>query len=168
MSIVRLISNCDEKVIHPAELLIPLNEFSNLVNFIENFESKYDEYLLRRRIANNQKPNFLGFVELRLRSSRHRIYSNNDQNAVMIQAISKNSPYWIDLALNVSPFVLAVIKLLIVNHENELKEKLIAVLSNLNWFNSITAEEQLIFVDAIIKSVKVIQAYVVIEFNEDN
>lgn len=168
MSIVRLCSICDEKVIHPAELLIPLNEFSNLVNFIENVESKYDEYLLKRRTANNQKPNFLGFVELRLRNSRHRIYSNRDQNAVMIQAISKKSPYWIDLALNVSPIVLAAIKLLVIIHENKLKDKLIAVLSNLNWFNSITADEQLIFVDAIIKSIKIIQAYVVIEFNEDN
>lgn len=82
--------------------------------------------------------------------------------------MSKKSPYWIDFVLNVSPFVLDILHLLIETHENESEDKLIAFLSKFDWFNSKTIEEQRAIVRSIIRNIKFILGFVRISFKDDN
>ncbi len=144
-----------------------MNSFTNLVNLFENLEEIQADYLTRQTLR-NQEHNFLRFFERRLMESRHRIYSNQESNAVLIESMSKKSPYWIDFVLNVSPFVLDILNLLIETHENEIEDKLLAFLSKFEWFNSKTPEEQKEIIKSIIRNIRFILRFVRISFkNED-
>jgi hypothetical protein len=167
MKTIRLTSINNENLIHPSELLLPVNGITNFVNLLENFEQINDEYLSRQRLR-NQEPNLVRFIELRLHESRHRIYSNQERNAVLIDSMSKKSPYWIDLALNVSPYVLEILRVLIETNENEIEDLLISMLSKFDWFNSKSFEEQRAIVRSIIRNIKFILGFVRISFKDDN
>jgi hypothetical protein len=136
------------------------------MNLLENLEQINDEYLSRQRLR-NQEPDLVKFFELRLYESRHRIYGNQERNSVMIESMSKKSPYWIDLVLNVSPFVLEVIHLVIEAHENETEDKLNSILSKFEWFNSKTLEEQRAIAKSIIKHILFILRFVRISFKDE-
>jgi hypothetical protein len=166
MKKIRLTSVTNESLIHPSELLLPVNGFTNLVNLLENLEQINVEYLSRQRLK-NQEPELVRFFELRLYESRHRIYSNQERNAVLIEAMSKKSPYWIDLVLNVSPHVLEVIHLVIEAHENETEDKLISILSKFEWFSSKTPDEQRAIAKSIIKHILFILRFVRISFKDE-
>jgi hypothetical protein len=166
MKKIRLTSITNESLIHPSELLLPVNGVTNLVNLLENLEQINDEYLSRQRLK-NQEPDLVRFLELRLYENRHRIYSNQERNAVMIESMSKKSPYWIDLVLNVSPFVLDILHLVIEAHENETEDKLISILSNFDWFSLKTPEEKRAIVRSIIRNIRFILGFVRISFNNE-
>jgi hypothetical protein len=167
MKKIRLTSINNENVIHPSDFLLPVNSFTNLFNLFENLEEIQADYLTRQTLR-NQEHNFLRFFERRLMESRHRIYSNQESNAVLIESMSKKSPYWIDLALNVSPYVLDVLHILIESNENEVGDKLFSILSKFKWFNSKTPDEQRAFIRSIIRNIKFILRFVRISFkNED-
>jgi hypothetical protein len=166
MKKIRLTSINNENLIHPSDLLLPVNSFTNLVNLFENLEEIQTDYLTRQTLR-NQEHNFLRFFERRLMESRHRIYSNQESNAVLIESMNKKSPYWIDLALNVSPFVLDVLHILIESNENEIGDKLIAILSKFKWFNSKTPDEQRAIVRSIFRNFKFIIRFVRISFSND-
>jgi hypothetical protein len=167
MKKIRLTSINNENVIHPSELLSPVNSFTNLMNLLENFEKINNEYLSRQRLR-NQEPDLVKFFELRLYESRHRIYGNQERNSVMIESMSKKSPYWIDLVLNVSPYVLDILHLVIEAHENETEDKLISILSKFEWFDSKTSKEQRAIVRNFIRSFTFILRFVRISFKNDD
>jgi hypothetical protein len=167
MKKIRLTSIIIESLIHPSELLLQVNGFTNLVNLLENLEQINDEYLSRQRLK-NQEPDLVKFFELRLYESRHRIYGNKERNSVMIESMSKKSPYWIDLVLNVSPYVLDILHLVIEAHENETEDKLISILSKFDWFNSKTTQEKIAIVKSFIRNFKFILRFVRISFKNDN
>ena len=166
MKKIRLTSITNESLIHPSELLLPVNGVTNLVNLLENLEQINDEYLSRQRLK-NQEPDLVRFLELRLYENRHRIYSNQERNAVMIESMSKKSPYWIDLVLNVSPFVLDILHLVIEAHENETEDKLNSILSNFDWFSLKTHEEKRAIARSIIRNIRFILGFVRISFNNE-
>lgn len=166
MKKIRLTSITNESLIHPSELLLPVNGVTNLVNLLENLEQINDEYLSRQRLK-NQEPDLVRFLELRLYENRHRIYSNQERNAVMIESMCKKSPYWIDLVLNVSPFVLDILHLVIEAHENETEDKLISILSNFDWFSLKTPEEKRAIARSIIRNIRFILGFVRISFNNE-
>jgi hypothetical protein len=163
MKKIRLTSINNENLIHPSELLLPVNGITNLLNLLENFEQINDEYLSRQSLR-NEEPNLVRFIELRLHESRHRIYSNQERNAVLIDSMSKKSPYWIDLLLNVSPYVLEILRVLIETNENEIEDLLFSMLSKFDWFNSKTLEEQRSIVRSIIRNIKFILGFVRISY----
>lgn len=163
MKKIRLTSITNESLIHPSELLLPVNGVTNLVYFLENIEQINDEHLSKQKLK-NQEPDLVRFIELRLYENRHRIYSNQERNAVMIEAMSKKSPYWIDLVLNVSPFVLDILHLVIEANENETEDKLIIILSKFEWFSSKTRDEQRAIVRNIIRNFMFILRFVRISF----
>jgi hypothetical protein len=148
MKKIRLTSITNESLIHPSELLLPVNGVTNLVNLLENLEQINDEYLSRQRLK-NQESDLVRFLELRLYENRYRIYSNQERNAVLMESMSKKSPYWIDLVLNVSLYVLDILHLVIEAHENETEDKLNSILSNFDWFSLKTPEEK----RAIVRSI---------------
>jgi hypothetical protein len=166
MKKIRLTSINKESLIHPCELLLPVNGVTNLMNLLENLEQINDEYLSRQRLK-NQEPDLVRFLEPRLYENRHRIYSNQERNAVMIESMSKKSPYWIDLVLNVSPYVLEVIHLVIEAHENETEDKLNSILSKFEWFSSKTPDEQRAIAKSIIKHILFILRFVRISFKNE-
>ncbi len=167
MKKIRLTSITNESLIHPSEFLLPVNGVTNLVNLLENLEQINDEYLSRQRLK-NQEPDLVRFFEFRLYEIRHRIYSNQERSAVMIESMSKKSPYWIDLALNVSPFVLDILHLVIEAHENETEDKLISISSKFDWFNSKSPQEQRAIVRSIIRNFMFILRFVRISFKNDD
>jgi hypothetical protein len=136
------------------------------MNLLENLEQINDEYLSRQRLK-NQEPDLVKFFKLRLYESRHRIYGNQERNAVLIEAMSKKSPYWIDLVLNVSPYVLEVIHLVIEALENETEDKLNSILSKFEWFSSKTPNEQRAIAKSIIKHILFILRFVRISFKDE-
>ena len=146
--------------------LFPLcaTSISSVVTVI--FYQINDEYLSRQRLK-NQEPDLVRFLELRLYENRHRIYSNQERNAVMIESMSKKSPYWIDLVLNVSPFVLDILHLVIEAHENETEDKLNSILSNFDWFSLKTHEEKRAIARSIIRNIRFILGFVRISFNNE-
>jgi len=85
----------------------------------------------------------------------------------MIESMSKKSPYWIDLVLNVSPYVLEVIHLVIEAHENETEDKLNSILSKFEWFSSKTPDEQRAIAKSIIKHILFILRFVRISFKDE-
>lgn len=152
MKKIRLTSINNENLIHPSELLLPVNGITNLVNLLKNFETAHESKDSIHRIQDN----------------RRIIYNNQESNAVLIESMSKKSPYWIDFVLNVSPFVLDILNLLIETHENEIEDKLLAFLSKFEWFNSKTPEEQKEIIKSIIRNIRFILRFVRISFkNED-
>lgn len=167
MKKIRLTSITNESLIHPSELLLPVNGVTNLLNLLENLEQINDEYLSRQRLK-NQEPDLVRFFELRLYESRHRVYGNQERNAVMIESMSKKSPYWIDLVLNVSPFVLEILHLVIESNENETEDKLNSILSKFEWFNSKTTQEKIAIVRSFIRNFKFTLRFVRISFKYDN
>ena len=167
MKKIRLTSVTNESLIHPSELLLPVNGVTNLVNLLENIKQINDEYLSRQKLK-NQEPDLVRFIELRLYENRHRIYSNQERNAVMIESMSKKSPYWIDLVLNVSPFVLDILHLVIEANENETEDKLISISSKFDWFNSKSPQEQRAIVRSIIRNFMFILRFVRISFKNDD
>jgi hypothetical protein len=167
MKKIRLTSIIIESLIHPSELLLPVNGVTNLVNLLENLEQINVEYLSRQRLK-NQEPDLVRFFELRLYESRHRIYSNQERNAVLIEAMSKKSPYWIDLVLKVSPYVLDILHLVIEAHENETEDKLISILSKFEWFSSKTPDEQRAIVRSILRNFMFILRFGRISFKNDD
>lgn len=149
---IRLTSINNEKLIHPSELLLPVNSITNLVNLLENFETAHESKDLIHRIQDD----------------RRIIYNNQERNAVLIESMSKKSPYWIDFALNVSPIVLNILQLMIETHETEIEDKLLTFLSKFEWFNSKTPEEQKEIVRSITRNIRFILRFVRISFkNED-
>jgi hypothetical protein len=152
MNKIRLTSINNVSLIHPSELLLPVNSITNLVNLLEDFETAHESNLLIHRLQEN----------------RRIIYNNQERNAVLIESMSKKSPYWIDFVLNVSPFVLDILHLLIETHENEIEDKLHAFLSKFEWFNSKTLEEQKEIIKSITRNIRFILRFVRISFkNED-
>jgi hypothetical protein len=61
MKKIRLTSINNENLIHPSELLLPVNGITNLVNLLENFEKINDEYLSRKRLRRKEQT-FLEFL----------------------------------------------------------------------------------------------------------
>ena len=152
MNKIRLTSINNDSLIHPSELLLPVNSITNLVNLLKNFETAHESKDSIHRIQDD----------------RRIIYNNQERNAVLIESMSKKSPYWIDFVLNVSPFVLDILHLLIETHENEIEDKLLAFLSKLEWFNSKTPKEQKEIIKSITRNIRFIIRFVRISFkNED-
>ena len=125
---VRLTSKRSEELIPSYELLLPLNGFVNLVNLMQNFEILYNQHE-ERQLARNIMPDFNRYLSFRFFENKHRIIKGREQECVMIKAMSKQSPYWVDLILNVSPYIINTIQLLIEDNEGDVERKLIAVLN---------------------------------------
>ena len=152
MNKIRLTSINNDSLIHPSELLLPVNGITNLVNLLKNFETAHE-------LKDSIHP---------IQDDRRIIYNNQERNAVLIESMSKKSPYWIDFVLNVSPFVLDILHLLIETHENEIEDKLLAFLSKFEWFNSKTPKEQKEIIKSITRNIRFILRFVRISFkNED-
>lgn len=156
---VRLTSNKNEELIHPSELLLPLNSLVNLINLLENFENLYDEYT-HKQDQNNINFDFAKTFERRLMYSRIQITANQEKNAVMIEAMSKKSPYWVDLIVNASPYIIKAIQILIEEHEDDVEDGLIELLSNFNCFNDKKRDDKLIIARRIISNIRFISRFV--------
>lgn len=164
MKKVRLNSINHENTIHPSELLLPLNGLTNLVNLLESIDDQYSEYV-SRRVQRNEDPDFAEFIEFRLNYRRNIISNNQEKNAVMIQAMSKKSPYWIDLILNVSPLVLQILELLIETYDDDIEDKLMEFLEKFSWFNALSEDQKRRIIRAIIRGIRMILRFVTIDFN---
>jgi hypothetical protein len=166
MKKIRLTSINKDSLIHPSELLFPVNGITNLVNLLENFEQINNDYLSRQNSKSKEQP-FLEFLNDKLRINRSYIKTNQERNAVLMESMSKKSPYWIDLVLNVSPYVLDFLHLVIEAHENEMEDKLNSILSNFDWFNLKTPEEKRAIVRSIIRNIRFILGFVRISFKNE-
>lgn len=166
MKKIRLTSVTNESLIHPSELLLPVNGVTNLVNLLENIKQINDEYLSRKGLRRDIQT-FLEFLNYKIRTNRNEIKSNIERKAVLIEAMSKKSPYWIDLVLNVSPFVLDILHLVIEAHENETEDKLISISSKFDWFNSKSPQEQRAIVRSIIRNFMFILRFVRMSFKDE-
>jgi hypothetical protein len=165
MKKIRLNSKNYENTIHPSELLLPLNGLTNLVNLLESIDDQYSEYV-SRRVQRNEEPDFAEFIEFQLNYRRNIISNNKEKNAVMIQAMSKKSPYWVDLILNVSPLVLQILGLLIETHDEDIEDKLMEFLNNFSWFNALSEDQKRRIVRAIIKNIRLILQFVSIDIKD--
>jgi hypothetical protein len=166
MKKIRLNSKNHEDTIPSSELLLPLNGLTNLVNFLETIDDTYSEHVLRQN-QRSQETDFVKFIELRLNDRQKFIYRNQENNSVMIQAMSKKSPYWVDLILNVSPLVLQIIDVLIETHDDKIEDKLIQLLNNFSWFNKLTEDQKRRIARAIIRNIRLILRFVTIDFDND-
>lgn len=159
MKKLRITSINHENTIHPSELLLPLNGLTNLVNLIESIDDQYSEHV-SRRVQRNEEPDFAEFIEFRLNYRRNIISNNQEKNAVMIQAMSKKSPYWIDLILNVSPLVLQFLELLIETHDDDIEDKLMEFLEKFSWFNALSEDQKRRIIRAILRNISLILGFV--------
>jgi hypothetical protein len=166
---VRLTSLNEDELIQPSELLLPLNGFVNLINQMQDFDILYNEYQ-QRQLARNNQPDFNRYVSFRFFENKHRINVRNEQNHVMIKAMNKKSPYWVDLIVNASPYIIKAIQIIIETHENELEVKLSQVLNHLNWFSNLTVEQKNDLIKRIISNTRSILKFVkiVIDFTNNN
>lgn len=159
MKKIRLNSINHENTIHPSDLPLPINGLTNLINLLETIDDTYSEYLLRRN-QRNEEPDFAKFIEFRLNYRRNIISNNQENNAVMIEAMSKKSPYWIDLVLNVSPLVLQLLEILIDTHNDEIEGKLMRLFNNFSWFKTLNEDKKRRIIKAIIRSIRLILRFV--------
>jgi hypothetical protein len=166
MKTIRLHSINHENTIHPSELLLPLNGLTNLINLLERIDDTYSEYILKRN-QRNEEPDFARFIEIHLNYRNYHINSNRENDSVMIESMSKKSPYWMDLILNVSPLVLQIFKVLTETHGDEIEDKLMRLLNNFSWFNKLSEDQKRRIIRAIIRSIKLILLFVNINFLND-
>jgi hypothetical protein len=166
MKTIRLNSIDNKNTIHPAELLLPLNGLTNLINLLERIDDTYSEYILKRN-QRNEEHDFARFIEFRLNYRNYHINSNRENDSVMIESMSKKSPYWIDLILNVSPLVLQIFESLTETHGDEIEDKLMRLLNNFSWFNKLIEDQKRRIIRAIIRSIKLILLFVNINFLND-
>jgi hypothetical protein len=158
---IRIISKNEKELIHPSELLLPLNSLVNLINLLENIEVEYKKYEMRPRMRNS-KPDFQFFIQSRLLESRHRIKSISDNNCVTIKAMSKKSPYWVDLVITASPYVIEMLNLLIDHNQEELSSRLVTILDRIRLFDN--SKNQLV-AKYTIRSFQLITRYVSISID---
>jgi hypothetical protein len=161
---IRIISKNEKELIHPSELLLPLNSLVNLINFLENVEDEYKKYESSPRV-NKDQSDFQRFIEFRLQYSRHRIKSIGDNNCVTIKAMSKKSPYWVDLVITASPYVIQMLNLLIDHNQEELNRRLAIILDRTGLFDE--SKNQLI-VKKIIRNLQLITKIVSITIENYN
>jgi hypothetical protein len=166
MKKIRLTSINKQSLIHPSELILPVNAVTNLVNLLEDFEQINNDYLSRQN-SKSKEQTFLEFLNDKLRINRSYIKTNQERNAILIESMSKKSPYWIDLVLNVSPYVLDILHLVIEANENETEDKLISILSNFDWFSLKTPEVKRAIARSIIRNFKFILGFVRISLKNE-
>ncbi len=130
---IRIISNSEEQFIHPSELLLPLNSFVNLINLLENMESQFQDYQKAMR-TKNQSVDFQRFIETSLSATRHHINTARENDCVLIEAMSKSSPYWVDLLITASPYVIETLNFLIDSNHNNLRNHLASLFGRILLF----------------------------------
>jgi hypothetical protein len=165
---VRLTSLNEDELIQPSELLLPLNGFINLINQTQEFDTLYNEYQ-QRQLARNNVPDFNRYLSVRFFENKHRIITSSEKDYVMLKAMSKKSPYWVDLIVNASPYIIKAIQIIIETHENELEVKLSQVLNHLIWFSNLTVKQKNDLIKSIIRNTRAILRFVkiFIDFNNN-
>jgi len=162
---VRLTSKGSEELIPSYELLLPLNGFANLVNLMQNFEILHNQYE-ERQLARNNQPDFNRYLAFRFFEHKHRIIRGREQECVLIKAMNKKSPYWVDLMLNVSSYVINTIQLLIDDNVGDVESKLIAILNKIPCFRKKSEAEKREIIRMLLQYFKWILTYVSITINQ--
>jgi hypothetical protein len=137
---IKIKSKNENQLIPPTELLLPLNKFINLTNFLEFTEDLYDEFSERRQ-ARGEQVDFTRFFDMSLLNSRI-IKSSALHNCVQLDKMEKKSPYWVDLIITVSPLVPNVLKLLLEQNQNIIEPGLIKMLNKIPSIRDIKDDEQ--------------------------
>jgi hypothetical protein len=161
---IRINSKNEKELIHPSELLLPLNGMVNLINFLENVEDEYKKFESRSRMRNDQF-DFDRFIKSRLRFSRHHIKTFNDNNCVTIKAMSKKSPYWVDLVIGVSPYVIETLNCLIERNHEDLTNKLVQLWNKVPVLNRVSDKHS--YAGEIIRCFLLISRYVNISIDRN-
>ncbi len=156
---IRLTSISEEHLIKPSELLLPLNSLVNFVNFLEDIDlqfTSYTNYCNSRNISVDS----IKFFEQKMNSTLKNHIFKNDNNYVMLEAMSKKSPYWVDLIINASPFIIQAILLIIEENEN-IEEKLLRFLNNnFSFFSNLSEPDKKVYIKNIIRIIKWILTFV--------
>jgi hypothetical protein len=161
---IRIISKNEKELIQPSELLLPLNSLVNLINLLENAEDEYKKYESSHRV-NKDRSDFQHFIEFRLQQSRHHIKAVNDNNCVTIKAMSKKSPYWVDLVITASPHVIQIIRILIAENSNSIENEIIRKLNAISKFQELSDADKLRIAKSILKKVKWILTFIEISID---
>jgi hypothetical protein len=161
---IRIISKNDEELIHPSELLLPLNSLVNLINLLDSLEREYKEYESRLKMRNSES-DFQRFIQSKLLHSRHHIKATDDKNCVSIKAMSKNSPYWVDLLITASPYVIQMIRVSITVNANSIENEIIRQLNAISKFQELSDAAKLRIAKSILKKVKWILTFIEISID---
>jgi hypothetical protein len=158
---VRITSKNNQDLIAPSELLLPLNGLVNLINLMQNIENLYEQYEIKQK-QKNIEPNFQKFIDSKIRECKYHIKINSVGvgEFVMLEAMSKKSPYWVDLIFNVSPHIISVIEFLIEDNAEELENMLLQLLNKIPCFRSKSNPNKKLIVKQLVKYVRWILTFV--------
>jgi hypothetical protein len=165
--ILTLRSRNNTDKIQPSELLLPLNGLVTLINFLQGFDSLYVQYE-KRRNERELEIDFQRFIGNYLIEGKSRIRINAESDYVMLKAMSKQSPYWVELLLNVSPYIINALQIIIEENTEDIEDKLLELLNKFLWFQNQSDENKRMLVKQIIRYVRWILTFVSIHLENEN
>lgn len=161
---VSLTSKGSNKLIKPEELLIPLNAFVNMVDYLENLDDNLKKVKNKNEKFSSRSRSF-SFTH-----KTHYINSKNEKDYVQIVKISHNSPYWMELILHTNPIVWAVVKIIvkeIIIESPVFKKKLNEILESFPAYNKLSKQEKDETIKGVIKMINVIMAFTQIDIDSE-
>ncbi len=164
--LLKLTSKNQDELINPYELLLPVNAVVNLVNFLKNMEEILEDWEAKAR-KDNKEPDYDKFILKRPSNWQHHISSSKD-GSVKIKAISKKSPYWVDLVIQTSPYVLFALRQLINSATEKDVDRLIVLLNDIPGSERLTDDLKRKLIRKILRLLSFLLGFVDIDWNDDN
>lgn len=162
---IKLTSYNQNDLINPFELLFPLNKLVNLINLMENFEE-----IQKLNIHTKRDLKIDEVFERKIKFSPNIISSNreNTSNSVYIYKMSKQSPYWIDLLIEVSPYLIQVIESIIKNNQDDIEKSIVDYFKSKGLFQDVDEQKKQNSIRLITNGFRSILRFVSMQIENNN
>jgi mRNA-degrading endonuclease YafQ of YafQ-DinJ toxin-antitoxin module len=145
----------EDELLNLNDLLLPLNHFNNFIYELENLN------ILDIRF---EKENNLEFLLKENRINRLLTPRNirGKESFISVKKISKSSPTFLELFLNVAPYVAETIKLLIENEELYVESKIHQLLNQIESFKNCSVSKQTAIIRYILFFFRLLLGFMII------
>jgi hypothetical protein len=156
---IRITSKTNNDLIHPSELILPINGLVNFVTFIQEIDENIEK---QKEIAKNkgEQLNLERLFESRINHIFRYNIKVQQSNYVMLESMSKQSPYWVDFILSSSPFVIQLVLLVAEDSENIEQSLYDFFYKNFPFFRDLSENERRCLVKNIIRFTKWLLTFV--------
>ena len=149
--------NNEEELLNLSDLLLPLNYFNNFINELQDLK------ILDRRFENERSIEMLNNEHIFRFPSVQTIRRRNSY--VEIKKIKKESPAFLELLLNVAPYVEQAIRILVENKDINIEEKLYNLLNEIESFRNLSESKKRAIIKYILLFFRLILGYFTITLN---
>lgn len=152
-----LCSKSKKKIIKAQELLIPLNTFVSLVDYLDNFDKQVGEFISKDKKNNTKSLYYKTSVARRITKG----------NSIKITKISHNSPFLVEFITAIDPILLGILRALLIDivfTTPMVEKKIKHILEELPKYKKLNEDQKNIVVKDIIKVIKAITKVITVDF----